>query len=241
MILYPAIDIRGGRVIRLREGDPNREVRFSDDPIAVARGWLAAGAQWLHVVNLDGAFAQANTTGALLERIAALGAPVQFGGGMRTRDDVARALAAGASRVVIGTLAAEQPETAAALLAEYGPERLCIGLDARDGRIATHGWQTVNEHTPVSLGQHYAALGARHALYTDVGRDGLLGGVDVAGSAALAAATGLHVIASGGVRDLADVRALRATGQVAGVVIGIALYQRAFTLEDALIAANGEG
>jgi phosphoribosylformimino-5-aminoimidazole carboxamide ribotide isomerase len=238
MIIYPAIDLRGGKVVRLKEGDPARQTVFSDDPLATARNWIADGATWLHMVNLDGAFADANDNGSILEQVALLGVPVQFGGGLRTHADIVRAFERGATRVVLGTIAIQQPETVAATIERWGTERVCIGLDARDGKITTHGWQQTVELTPAELGTQMAARGARYALYTDVSRDGSLTGVNIEGTAALARATGLQVIASGGVGSLDDVRALAAAGIVAGVVIGMALYEGRFTLAQALDAAG---
>lgn len=238
MIVYPAIDLRAGQVVRLREGDPNQQTTFSDDPVMTARRWIDQGAAWLHVVNLDGTFAQANRNIAVLEQIAALGTPVQFGGGLRAMTDIDEAFAHGAARVILGTVAVEQPQIVEQALARCGAERVCIGLDARDGRVATHGWQQASTETPLTLGTHWAARGVRHALYTDVSRDGLLGGVNVEATAELARQTGLSLIASGGVSSLDDIRALAATGEIAGVVIGIALYTGRITLPEAIEAAG---
>jgi phosphoribosylformimino-5-aminoimidazole carboxamide ribotide isomerase len=239
MIIYPAIDIRGGRVVRLKEGDPARQTVFGDDPLATARLWMEAGAAWIHMVNLDGAFSEANDNLRIVEAVARLGVRVQFGGGLRQMDDLARAFEAGVSRVVLGTAAVQQPVMVAQAVEQWGAERVCVGLDARDGRIATHGWQQVADLTPVELGRQMAALGVRHALYTDVSRDGGLQGVNVGGTVRLAQATGLQVIASGGVRALDDIRALAATGMVAGAIIGMALYEKRFTLQEALTLAGG--
>lgn len=239
MIIYPAIDIRGGRVVRLKEGDPARQTVFGDDPLATARLWMEAGAAWIHMVNLDGAFSEANDNLRIVEAVARLGVQVQFGGGLRQMDDLARAFEAGVSRVVLGTAAVQQPVMVAQAVEQWGAERVCVGLDARDGRIATHGWQQVADLTPVELGRQMAALGVRHALYTDVSRDGGLQGVNVGGTVRLAQATGLQVIASGGVRALDDIRALAATGMVAGAIIGMALYEKRFTLQEALTLAGG--
>jgi len=239
MIVYPAIDVRRGRVVRLVYGDPARETVHGDDPVAVARRWLDGGAVWLHVVNLDGALGEAVLALDALRAIAALGAPVQFGGGLRSLDDAARALEAGAARVILGTLAVREPEAAGEAVARFGADAVAVALDARGERVATHGWQQVSAWTPAGLGQRFAGLGVRHALYTDVSRDGDLSGVAVAATAALARHTGLSVIASGGVAALDDLRALRASGEVAGVVIGQALYRGVFTLPEALAAAAG--
>lgn len=234
MILYPAIDLRGGRVVRLREGDPQQQTVFSDDPIATAQRWIAQGAQWLHVVNLDGAFGQDSPNFQIALAISRLGVPIQFGGGVRTLDQITLARRSGIQRVVLGTVAVQQPEIVIEAVRQHGSEAICVGLDARDGQIATHGWQVTSHHTPAALGRTMAQHGVRHVLFTDVARDGKLQGVNVEATVALARATGLAVIASGGIRDLDDLRALQASGAVAGAVIGMALYTGAFTLSQAL-------
>lgn len=237
MILYPAIDLRGGQVVRLQQGDPARQTHYSADPLAVAHRWQEAGAAWLHVINLDGAFQTANDNLAVLGRLAGLGIPIQFGGGIRSLEDAARAFDAGAARVILGTAVAQDPALVEAFVARWGAERLAVALDSRGGQVAIHGWQAASAWTPVELGRALARRGAVHALYTDIVRDGGLQGVDVAGTARLAVETGLQVIASGGVASLEDIRALRATGQVAGAVVGKALYEGVFSLADALRVA----
>ncbi|MCC6613580.1 MAG: 1-(5-phosphoribosyl)-5-[(5-phosphoribosylamino)methylideneamino]imidazole-4-carboxamide isomerase [Anaerolineae bacterium] len=240
MIIYPAIDLRGGRVVRLREGDPTRQTVFSDDPVAMARHWIDQGAQWLHVVNLDGAFAAANDNSAILREIAALGVPVQFGGGLRSLEDITAAKDAGATRVILGTIAVQQPDVVDQALALYGADSICVALDSRDGYVTTHGWQQATALTTVALGEQMAGRGVIHCLYTDVARDGGLEGVNREATIELARATGLHVIASGGVSSLDDVRALAASGVVAGAIIGMALYEGKIELAQALEAA-GDG
>ncbi|MCU0512022.1 MAG: 1-(5-phosphoribosyl)-5-[(5-phosphoribosylamino)methylideneamino] imidazole-4-carboxamide isomerase [Anaerolineae bacterium] len=241
MIIYPAIDLRGGQVVRLRQGDPQQQTTFSADPLSVARQWQAAGAAWLHIVNLDGAFSQANDNSAILKAIARPGVNIQFGGGLRSLPDIAAALAGGAARVVLGTAAIENPALVEAALAQFGPEAICVALDARDGKIATRGWTTVTDETPVSLGRAMAARGVRHALFTDVGRDGGLAGSALDETIDLARQTGLQVIASGGVSRLDEITTLARSGAVAGAVIGMALYRGEMTLADALAAAQQEG
>lgn len=241
MIVYPALDLRGGQVVRLGQGgDPSQQKLYGADPIAVAKRWISEGAHWLHVINLDGALAAANDNESVVRALVKLNVPLQFGGGLRTPDDATRTLAWGVSRVILGTLAVTHPELVADLIARHGADRVAVALDARDGVITTHGWQQASTVTPVVLGKRFAAAGARHALYTNVGREGTLGGVDAAGTADLARQTGLAVIASGGVSGLADVRALVETGTVAGVVLGTALYEGKLTLADALKVARGD-
>jgi phosphoribosylformimino-5-aminoimidazole carboxamide ribotide isomerase len=239
VIIYPAIDLRGGKVVRLREGDPNRQTVFSDDPLATARQWVSDGSAWIHMVNLDGAFESANNNGAILEGTAKLPVKIQFAGGLRSLDDIAQALERGASRVVLGTIAVQQPEIVQQAIERWGAEAISVALDARDGVVTTHGWQTKTTMTPTEFGLQMVALGARHALYTDVNRDGNLEGSNVAGTIALGRETGLQVIASGGVSNVEEIRQLAASGAVAGAVIGMALYERRLSLPDALAAAEG--
>jgi phosphoribosylformimino-5-aminoimidazole carboxamide ribotide isomerase len=239
MIIYPALDLRAGKVVRLKGGDPNQQTVYSTDPLITAKQWLAEGATWLHVVNLDGAFAEsAGPNEAIAESLAALGTPVQLGGGLRSKAAIERAFAIGVSRVVLGTFAVENPAIVADLLAQYGPDKIAVALDARDGMVAIRGWQAVTNHAATDLGRQFAALGLRHALYTDVSRDGALGGVNLEATVSLAETTGLAVIASGGVVALDDVLKLRQSKAVAGVVIGTALYEKRFSLAAALEAAK---
>lgn len=239
MIIYPAIDMRAGRVVRLREGDPQRQTVYSDDPVATARRWVDAGAEWLHLVNLDGAFADAYDNGVVLPQVVAMGVSIQFGGGLRTRSDVDAALERGATRVVLGTAAVKTPELVDYALEKYGSEAVCVALDARDGFVTTHGWQEMTELPLNTFGKTMAARGVRHCLFTDVAQDGGLMGVNRTATIALARETGLSVIASGGIGSLDDLRALKASGVVAGVVIGMALYEHKIDLTDALSIAGG--
>jgi len=238
MIIYPAIDLRAGKVVRLQKGDPARQTIFSDDPVATAQRWIDAGAAWIHMVNLDGAFDQANTNLAVLNAITKLNVRVQFGGGLRTLADMDNAFNAGATRIVLGTAAVQNPEVVEQALALYGAQCVCIGLDARDGKVTTHGWSQTTDVTPTALGMLMAARGVRHALYTDVNNDGLLGGASIETTIALGAATGLDVIASGGVSTLDEIRQLAASRKVAGAIVGMALYQNKIDLSDALAAAE---
>ncbi len=240
MIIYPAIDLRSGKVVRLKEGDPNRQTVFSEDPIATAKEWLAQGAAWIHIVNLDGTFATINDNARILEAVAKFDVKVQFGGGLRSITDIERAINQGASRVIIGTAAIEQPELVSEVIGRWGSEKVAVGLDARDGKVATHGWQNKTSLTPLELGKQMIERGVIHALYTDVNRDGLLQGVNVESTAMLARETGMQVIASGGVGSLDDIRRLKATGSVAGAVIGMALYEGRFGLAEALKLGEGK-
>ena len=234
--IYPAIDLRNGRVVRLQYGDPNKQTIFSDDPAAMGRQWLAAGAEWLHVVNLDGAFDEAGAANwAALPQLTRLGAQVQFGGGIRALADVARALEAGAARVILGTTAVENPALVAEAIAQFGAERIVVGIDARDGRVKTRGWLHDTPITPADLGRQMKELGVQTVIYTDISRDGVLTGVNAAATAQLAQATGLRVIASGGVAALDDItRCAALAGQgVVGVITGRAIYDGRLDLHTA--------
>ena len=238
--LYPAIDVRDGRVVRLRQGDYDRETRYAGAPLDVAARYAAEGARWLHLVDLDAARAGGYTLQPLLRRlVATVPLRIQTGGGVRTRDDVAALLAAGASRVVVGSVAVRDPATVARWLAEFGPERLTVALDARrdaDGRwrLPVHGWtSTDGDGELATLAARYADAGVRHLLCTDIDRDGMLAGPNVALYRALVAAQpALAVQASGGVRDAADVAAAIAAG-CDGVVLGRALLEGGVTLAEA--------
>jgi phosphoribosylformimino-5-aminoimidazole carboxamide ribotide isomerase len=238
MIIYPAIDLRGGQVVRLKQGDPDRQTTFSADPVATAQQWIDQGAAWLHMVNLDGAFAAANDNSAILGAAADLKVSVQFGGGLRSLDDIAHAIDRGAARVVLGTVAITQPDIVTKAVSRWGAEKICVALDALDGKVTTHGWQQKSELTPVELGQQMRERGVKHALYTDVSRDGELSGVNIEATVTLARETGLSVIASGGVSTLSDIEGLAASGQVAGAIIGMALYEGQINLNEAIQAAG---
>jgi len=240
MIVYPAIDLRGGRCVRLREGDFGQETVYGDDPVAMARRWADTGAEWLHVVDLDGARAGRPEQLPVVEAIcSAVSIPVQVGGGMRVADDVRAALNAGAGRVVIGTMAIREPDACAALCDAH-PGRIAVGLDARDGRVRVAGWLEAGGAAVTELAPRVAAMGAACIVYTDIGRDGTERGVDLAGTEAVARAAGIPVIASGGVGTLADVEAVATLEPhgVGGVIVGRAIYTGAVDLGAALAAAR---
>ena len=232
MELYPAVDVQGGRVVRLRQGDARRATAYADDPVAVARQFARAGARWVHFVDLDRAFGRGENRELARRFLADAGVHTQVGGGLRTEEAIDEMLAWGATRVVIGTKAATEPALVERLLARHGPDRLAVGIDARDGRVAVRGWTEVFDLTALELARRAHAQGARTVIYTDVTRDGMLAGPDVDGARALAA-LGLDVIASGGVASLDDLRRVRSAG-LAGAIVGRALYEGRFTLAEAL-------
>jgi phosphoribosylformimino-5-aminoimidazole carboxamide ribotide isomerase len=237
MELWPAIDLRGGRCVRLAQGDYARETVFGDDPVATVRGFLAGGARRLHVVDLDGAKDGRPAQAALVGRmVAAAGVPVQLGGGVRSRETAAAYLEAGVARVVIGSLAIERPELLVALAEEF-PGRIVLGLDARDGLVATRGWLETSTLRAVDVARRHAALPLAAIVYTDIARDGMLSGPNLPALADMIAATPLPVVASGGVSCAADIRRAAATG-AAGCIVGRALYDGKVTLAEALAAAG---
>ncbi|MCS7221705.1 MAG: 1-(5-phosphoribosyl)-5-[(5-phosphoribosylamino)methylideneamino]imidazole-4-carboxamide isomerase [Anaerolineae bacterium] len=243
MIIFPAIDLRQGRVVRLRQGDPHAETVYSDDPVATAQRWASLGAEWLHVVNLDGALElddAAVNLRYLAEIHRAVPVLIQFGGGLRTLADIELALQLGATRVVLGTVAIRQPELVAHAVDRFGAERIVVGIDARDGRVAVHGWRDVTEMAAIELAREMSALGVSRIVYTDIGRDGMLSGVHVQAIVELAQASQLPVIASGGVRDLRDIEALKAFEPmgIEGVIVGQALYAGTLDLTAAIELAK---
>lgn len=247
MQIYPAIDLRAGKVVRLRKGEPQAQMTYSHQPVQVAQQWADKGARWLHVVNLDGAFGgdreQAKgdwSIQALKGILESVGVPVQFGGGLRTLDGIAEVLEMGVTRVVLGTLAIECPEIVRQALDRFGADRIAVGLDARSGVVATHGWQMQSARPAAAVAGQMRALGVSRVVFTDIARDGMLAGVNVAATRELARTSGLQVIASGGVASLDDVRALKAVEPdgVEGVIIGQALYTGAIRLKDALQIAD---
>ncbi len=234
MIIYPAIDLRGGKVVRLKEGDPARMTAYSDDPAEMARKWLSMGAVWLHVVNLDGAFGESDDANrSALEAILKLGAQVQFGGGMRSLDAIEDTIALGVSRVVLGTIAIEQPKIVIAALKKFGPEKIAVGIDARDGLVAVRGWKSDSGILAKNMALQMRTVGLRTVIFTDIRRDGLGSGLNIPSTRELAEVSGLDVIASGGVHTLDDVIAVR-EAKLSGVIIGRALYEGTIDLEKAL-------
>lgn len=243
MILFPAIDIRDGRAVRLVQGDYDRETVFDDDPLDAARRWAAEGARYLHVVDLDGAREGRPVNLEHVRRIAAeAGVPVQCGGGLRDEAAVAAVLDAGAERAVLGTAALHDPELIGRLVDEHG-ERIVVGVDTRDGRVAVAGWIEETDADPAEVIGAMAERGVRRFVYTPVEADGTLQGPDLAEIGRIAAAVGEgELIYSGGVGSLDDVRELArlAIANLEGVIVGRALYERRFTVAEGSTVLAGE-
>lgn len=239
--LYPAIDIRGGRAVRLRKGDFDAETAYDADPLDAARRWVEGGAQWLHVVDLDGAKDGAQANAEHLQRIAGLGVPVQTGGGLRTADAVAAAFASGAERAILGTAALENPDLVDELVARYGGAKIVVSLDAKDGLVTTRGWVHTTDQTVVSVATSLAERGVERVVFTDVNRDGMGEGTDLTGMQELLALDAVDVIASGGIGALQDIQDLvdLQHPRLDGIIVGRALYEHAFTLPEALAIVAG--
>ncbi|MCX7671469.1 MAG: 1-(5-phosphoribosyl)-5-[(5-phosphoribosylamino)methylideneamino] imidazole-4-carboxamide isomerase, partial [Anaerolineae bacterium] len=227
-------DLRGGKVVRLTQGDPTRQTVYGDDPLAWAERWKAEGAEWLHVVNLSGAFGEeADANWQALEHILTVGLKVEFGGGLREKEAIRAALDMGVERLFLGTAAIQDPPLLAWALETYGPERIAGDIGARDGKVTIAGWQQATALTVLEAGQFLYAQGVRWCVLTDVRRDGVGSGLNVGSASALQSATGLRVVASGGVSTLDDVRRARAAG-LAGVIIGRAVYEGKLSLSECL-------
>ncbi len=237
MEIIPAIDIKDGRCVRLYQGDFAQMTVYADDPVAVARQWQAQGASRIHVVDLDGArTGRPQNVDVVLAITQAVQIPVQLGGGLRRQEDVAAALALGVERVIIGTVAIVETELVARLLERFG-ERIIIGIDARNGMVATDGWTVTSTIAATDLAGQMAALGARRFIYTDISRDGALSGPNFTALAELVKPDGPAIIASGGIANLDHIRQLAQIG-VEGVIIGKALYTSAIYLPEAIAIAQ---
>ncbi|PKP84224.1 MAG: 1-(5-phosphoribosyl)-5-[(5-phosphoribosylamino)methylideneamino]imidazole-4-carboxamide isomerase [Alphaproteobacteria bacterium HGW-Alphaproteobacteria-2] len=235
MILYPAIDLKDGACVRLLRGEMSKATVFGEDPAAQARGFAAAGCEWLHLVDLNGAFAGHPVNAAAVEAIlAAVDVPCQLGGGIRDMATIEHWLGKGVARVILGTVAVENPALVREA-AEAFPGRVAVGIDARAGRVATRGWAEETGENATDLARRFEDAGVAAIIYTDIERDGAMQGPNVAATAALARAISIPVIASGGVSSLADLVALRDCGApVAGAISGRALYEGAIDLRAAL-------
>jgi len=234
MILYPAIDLKDGQAVRLVRGEMDQATVFNTDPAAQARAFQDAGCAWLHLVDLNGAFAGQPVNGAAVEAIlAATEVPAQLGGGIRDMATIEMWLTRGIARVILGTVAVENPDLVRQAARAF-PGQIAVGIDARGGRVATKGWAEETDVMITDLARAFEDAGVAAIIYTDIDRDGAMGGPNVAATADLARATAIPVIASGGVSSLADLIALRDTGVIAGAISGRALYDGALDLGAAL-------
>lgn len=240
MELWPAIDVRGGKCVRLLQGDYDRETVFGDDPVEMVRRFVAGGARRLHIVDLDGAKAGLPVQADLVARmVAAAGIPCQLGGGIRGLDTARAYASAGVQRLVVGSVAIEQPEVLEAI-AEELPGRVVLGLDARDGRVATRGWLETSGLDAIDVATRHARLPLAAIVYTDIAKDGMMAGPNLAALTEMIRAVRFPVVASGGISNVADIRAVAAAG-AAGCIVGRALYDGAVTLAEALRAAGEPG
>lgn len=236
--LYPAIDLRAGKVVRLRQGDADQQTIYDEDPAARAQRWIEAGAIWLHVVNLDGAFGadqkeNEKAIAAICRVAKSASVQIQLGGGIRSLEAIKKALEQGAARVILGTAAVEDPHLLEGALAAYGSDRVVLGLDARDGFLQTHGWVKQTEVRALDFARDWAQKGLKWVVYTDTARDGVGTGINSASTAELVQQSGCFVIASGGVRSKADVLQARQIG-CAGLIIGKAIYDGTLSLKECI-------
>ncbi len=234
MLLYPAIDLKDGQAVRLLRGEMNKATVFNDDPAGQARAFVQAGAEWLHLVDLNGAFAGRPVNGKAVEAIlASIDIPAQLGGGIRDMATIEGWLEKGLARVILGTVAVENPDLVRKAARAF-PDRIAVGIDAREGRVATRGWAEETDMDATDLARSFEDAGVAAIIYTDIQRDGAMQGPNVEATAALARAVSIPVIASGGVSCLSDLVALRDTGVIAGAISGRALYDGAIDLKQAL-------
>jgi phosphoribosylformimino-5-aminoimidazole carboxamide ribotide isomerase len=241
MIVFPAIDIRDGKCVRLTEGRFDKETIFADNPLDMAVRWVNEGAEYLHLVDLDGALAGKPVNLDVIADITKnVCIPVQLGGGIRTLDTIAQFLEVGVARVILGSIAVKQPELVAAACKKYG-DRIVVGIDARDGMAAVEGWGITGGVGAEELAKKMAQVGVSRIIYTDISRDGTLSGVNVSATSALAKAANIPVIASGGVRDLSDIEAIKkaASDGIEGVIVGKAIYTGSLRLADAVQLLQG--
>jgi phosphoribosylformimino-5-aminoimidazole carboxamide ribotide isomerase len=238
VLILPAIDLRGGQCVRLRQGDYAQETVFDADPGAVARRWVDQGASWLHLVDLDGARAGQPVNGTSIRAIVKAGVPCQLGGGIRTEADLAEVLRWGVQRVVLGTRALQDPDWCATMCRQF-PGRIALGIDARNGQVATEGWLHTSEISAMALARRASSWPPAAIIYTDISKDGMLAGPNIEATVAVAACVAVPVIASGGVSSLEDIARLAGRG-LAGCIVGRALYEGQFDLPSAIRVAGGK-
>ena len=237
MIIIPAIDLKQGRCVRLRQGRKEDETVYSDDPSAVARQWEELGAGYLHLVDLDGAFEGGTQNLAVVKKILeSIAIPVEFGGGVRSLQTISDLLEMGLDRVILGTLAVQNPDTVRSAVEEFGPDRILAGVDAKDGLVAVKGWVETSGISAVNLALDMKAMGIERVVYTDISTDGTLSGPNVEATGKLAIATGLKVIASGGISSIDDLKEIATLENVGvdGAIVGTALYEDRVNLKEAV-------
>lgn len=238
MIIYPAIDIRGGKAVRLVEGDYDRETVFDADPLDAALRWQSEGADWIHIVDLDGARDGVRANADAIARIRKeVRVPIQLGGGLRSMQDLDEVANLGIDRMVIGSAAVTNPELVKDAVQVHG-DRIAVGLDARNGMLATHGWQEQSTVSAIDAGIRFAESGVNHIVFTDIGRDGRLEGPNISALVDMTQSIPASVIASGGVSSLDDIRAIKRT-RATGVIVGAALYHKRIALADAIQIGKG--
>lgn len=243
MIIFPAIDIRGGKCVRLIKGDFNQETVFSDRPEIMAKKWQDEGGKYLHLVDLDGALAGKSQNLATVEMILkTVDIPVELGGGIRTMENIETVLDMGVSRVILGSVAVKNPQLIKDACKKYGSERIVVGIDAKDGIVAVDGWGVSGNVEAKELAKKMALGGVKHIIYTDISRDGTLSGVNAQATAEIARYSGVKVVASGGVSSIEDIKLLKqyeADG-IEGVIVGKSIYTGSLSLPEALKIAKGE-
>ncbi len=242
MIIFPAIDIRGGKCVRLLKGDFEKETVFSDKPEEMAKKWQAQGAEFLHLVDLDGALVGKSQNLATVEKIlAAVDIPVELGGGIRTMENIDDVLALGVRRVILGSVAVRGPELVREACAKYG-DRIVVGIDAKDGIVAVDGWGVSGDVEATALAKEMKKAGVKTIIYTDISRDGTLSGVNVEATAKLARESGVAIVASGGVKSIADIEALKPYEKdgIEGVIVGKSIYMGTLDLAKAIEIAAKE-
>ncbi len=241
MLVIPAIDLKNGLCVRLMQGRKSEMTVYNENPIEVAKEFASAGANFIHVVDLDGAFNEADSPNRTVVRkiVDAVDVPVEFGGGVRSLEDAQQLCDTGVARIVLGTLAAESPESLKSFVHRFS-SKICVGIDARDGRVMSRGWETSTPVRAVDLARSAADSGVKRIIYTDIARDGTLGGPNLEQTLAVARAANVSVTASGGVSSLDDVKRLRDAGEplLDSVIVGKALYEGKFKLEEAIRVAS---
>jgi phosphoribosylformimino-5-aminoimidazole carboxamide ribotide isomerase len=242
MLIIPAIDLRGGLCVRLRQGQKHEATVYDGDPVEIALSYQSDGARMVHIVDLDGAFADPNSLNrqVLARIVSRIRIPVQFGGGLRTLEDIEKVFELGVTRVVVGTLAVESPETLTRALLAFGGACVVVGIDARGGQVMTRGWEKEESISAADFAHIVATYGVERIVYTDVARDGMLTGVNIEQTCAIARASGLKVTASGGIASLEDIWRLKSVSEcgIDSVIVGRALYEGRFTLKEAVVASE---